>query len=89
MERHNGRPGTVVSERECAGAGSRPRGKRPLPPEWPPLGPSQFAIHYAFGTEAHARQLLYNVSRMLKPRGLFIGTAGPRRLTPLLPPEIP
>eukprot|EP00668_Euglena_longa_P001312 GGOE01001553.1.p1 GENE.GGOE01001553.1~~GGOE01001553.1.p1 ORF type:complete len:1025 (-),score=336.25 GGOE01001553.1:52-3126(-) len=35
---------------------------------------SQFAIHYAFRSEAHVRQLLYNVTSNLKAGGIFLGT---------------
>lgn len=34
----------------------------------------QFCMHYAFETEAKARQMLENVARGLKPGGVFIGT---------------
>ncbi|GJW48004.1 mRNA cap guanine-N7 methyltransferase 1, partial [Tanacetum coccineum] len=34
----------------------------------------QFAMHYAWSTEARARTALANVSSLLRPRGIFIGT---------------
>lgn len=34
----------------------------------------QFALHYAFRTEAALRQMLYNVSAGLRSGGYFIGT---------------
>ncbi|GAA5876138.1 hypothetical protein JCM8547_003376 [Rhodosporidiobolus lusitaniae] len=34
----------------------------------------QFCMHYALETEAKARQMLENVSRYLKPGGVFLGT---------------
>lgn len=35
---------------------------------------SQFAIHYAFETEDKARSLIQNISKALKPGGIFIAT---------------
>ncbi|KAK4439861.1 cap guanine-N7 methyltransferase 1 [Sesamum alatum] len=34
----------------------------------------QFAMHYSWSTEARARQALANVSALLRPGGIFIGT---------------
>lgn len=34
----------------------------------------QFAMHYSWSTEARARQALANVSSLLRPGGIFIGT---------------
>jgi hypothetical protein len=34
----------------------------------------QFCMHYAFETASKARMMLENVSRYLRPGGLFIGT---------------
>ncbi|XP_055826158.1 mRNA cap guanine-N7 methyltransferase 1-like isoform X2 [Solanum dulcamara] len=34
----------------------------------------QFAMHYSWSTEAHARRALANVSALLRPGGIFIGT---------------
>ena len=34
----------------------------------------QFCMHYAFETEAKARQMLDNVTRYLRPGGTFVGT---------------
>ncbi|XP_027355376.1 mRNA cap guanine-N7 methyltransferase 1 isoform X2 [Abrus precatorius] len=34
----------------------------------------QFALHYSWSTEARARQALANVSALLRPGGIFIGT---------------
>jgi mRNA (guanine-N7-)-methyltransferase len=34
----------------------------------------QFCLHYAFETEAKARQTIENVARSLRPGGIFIGT---------------
>lgn len=34
----------------------------------------QFAVHYAFESEARTRQMLLNVTERLKPGGFFIGT---------------
>ena len=34
----------------------------------------QFCMHYAFETEAKARQMLDNVTRFLRPGGTFVGT---------------
>ncbi|KAF1899291.1 hypothetical protein Lal_00019418 [Lupinus albus] len=34
----------------------------------------QFALHYSWSTEARARQALANVSALLRPGGVFIGT---------------
>lgn len=34
----------------------------------------QFALHYSWSTEARARQALSNVSALLRPGGIFIGT---------------
>lgn len=34
----------------------------------------QFALHYSWSTEAHARRALANVSSLLRPGGIFIGT---------------
>lgn len=39
------------------------------------LAPSlQFALHYSFSEEARARRALQNVSSLLRPGGVFIGT---------------
>lgn len=34
----------------------------------------QFALHYSWSTEARARRALANVSALLRPGGIFIGT---------------
>ena len=34
----------------------------------------QFAMHYSWSTEARARRALANVSSLLRPGGIFIGT---------------
>lgn len=34
----------------------------------------QFALHYSWSTEVRARQALANVSALLRPGGIFIGT---------------
>jgi mRNA (guanine-N7-)-methyltransferase len=34
----------------------------------------QFCMHYAFETAAKARMMIENVSRYLRPGGVFIGT---------------
>ncbi|KAL1562915.1 mRNA (guanine-N(7))-methyltransferase [Salvia divinorum] len=34
----------------------------------------QFAMLYSWSTEVHARRALANVSALLRPRGIFIGT---------------
>lgn len=34
----------------------------------------QFALHYSFSEEARARRALQNVSSLLRPGGVFIGT---------------
>ena len=34
----------------------------------------QFAIHYAFETEASARTIMANVAARLHPGGVFVGT---------------
>lgn len=34
----------------------------------------QFALHYAFESEARARMMLQNIATRLKPGGYFIGT---------------
>lgn len=34
----------------------------------------QFCMHYGWDTEEHARTMLDNISRWLKPGGTFIGT---------------
>jgi len=34
----------------------------------------QFAMHYSWSTEARARRALANVSALLRPGGIFIGT---------------
>jgi len=41
---------------------------------WFDVVSSQFAIHYAFESEARARAMLHNVSSRLKQGGYFIGT---------------
>jgi len=39
-----------------------------------PFSIFQFALHYSWSTEARARQALANVSALLRPGGIFIGT---------------
>jgi hypothetical protein len=39
-----------------------------------PISIFQFALHYSWSTEARARQALANVSALLRPGGIFIGT---------------
>lgn len=34
----------------------------------------QFALHYSWSTEARARRALANISALLRPGGVFIGT---------------
>jgi mRNA (guanine-N7-)-methyltransferase len=34
----------------------------------------QFALHYSWSTEARARQALANISALLRPGGIFVGT---------------
>ena len=34
----------------------------------------QFGLHYSWSTEARARRALANVSALLRPGGIFIGT---------------
>ncbi|KAH0638841.1 hypothetical protein KY285_035427 [Solanum tuberosum] len=34
----------------------------------------QFAMHYSWSTEARARRALANISALLRPGGIFIGT---------------
>jgi mRNA (guanine-N7-)-methyltransferase len=51
----------------------------PLAPALLPRGPfdvisCQFALHYAWGTEARARRALENVSSLLRAGGVFLGT---------------
>eukprot|EP01006_Ploeotia_vitrea_P023988 TRINITY_DN56685_c0_g1_i1.p1 TRINITY_DN56685_c0_g1~~TRINITY_DN56685_c0_g1_i1.p1 ORF type:complete len:930 (+),score=47.74 TRINITY_DN56685_c0_g1_i1:1-2790(+) len=40
----------------------------------------QFAVHYAFESEAKVRQTLTNVTRYLKPKGWFVGTTVDERV---------
>lgn len=47
-----------------------------LPPNGHPFDAvsMQFCMHYAFETEAKARTMLQNVSKWLRPGGVFVGT---------------
>ena len=70
-------PGTTISWRHgsMGAAGLSAELRRELPPAGADAVAAQFAVHYAFGTEAGAKALLAEAASLLRPGGVFFGIA--------------